>query len=433
MLLSLFNGSISASACSTSTIQYPTLYGAEFLSLEATPVTNYSATISPGSYTVYGSANVTDISFCNVSLSYTHPGQDDTVNVQVWLPTENWNGRMQGIGGGGWAAGLIPLSFSDMAGGVSEGYATVSTDAGLATHDNTSAASSWALLSPGEVNLYLLQNLETVSLSDAAIIGKSIVKSFYGKSPEYSYWTGCSQGGRQGFALAQRYPDAYDGIVASAPAINWNELIVGDYNPAFVMNQLGEFPYPCELNAFTAAAIAECDSYDGVIDGVITDPEKCNFDPQTLVGATINCTDTGRSLKISSAAAALAKATWDGPKTTDNSSTLWFGLNKDAVFAGVASTTCTANGTCEAAPFSVAVDWIKYFILKDASADLRTLTHEEYQGIFHDSLQQYSSIETADPNLSEFRDRGGKILTFHGLVHLTPTYILFVFANHKPG
>lgn len=281
------------------------LYGAEFLSLEANLVTNYSQYVHVGYYSNHGAVNVTDANFCNVTLSYTHPGENDTVNIQVWLPTDTWNGRLQAVGGGGWQAGLYLPSLMGMAAAIGEGYSAISTDAGLGS---AVTPTSWGLLSPGNVNLYLLQDLASVSLNDAAVIGKSISNSFYGQPPKYSYFTGCSQGGRQSLTLAQRYPDAFDGIAASSPAINWNEFFMEDLWPLFVMDTLGEYPPSCEVDAITSAAVQACDGNDGVIDGIISDPNTCNFDPMSMVGTTINCTNFGVDRQVSLAAATIVQA-----------------------------------------------------------------------------------------------------------------------------
>jgi pimeloyl-ACP methyl ester carboxylesterase len=123
-----------------------------------------------------------------------------------------------------------------MVGAVADGYATITTDAGLGTSDDPR---DWALLSPGNVNPFNLQNLGSRSLGDEAVLGKAIIKSFYGKGPNYSYWNGCSQGGRQGLMLAQRYPDAYDGIAVGAPALYWTKLFATIQWPQQYMNQLG--------------------------------------------------------------------------------------------------------------------------------------------------------------------------------------------------
>lgn len=302
---SLFNTSVPTSACSAASIPYPDLYGAEFLSLEAKLITNLSTYIHEGYYTNHGAVNVINANFCNITVAYTHPGQNDTINVQVWLPQDTWNGRMQHIGGAGFQAGLHYAGLQGMTAAVGEGYATLGTDAGLGSQVTPA---NWALLSPGNVNLYLLQDLISVSLNDASVIGKSIVNSYYGQPPAYSYFSGCSQGGRQGLMLAQRYPDAYNGIAASAPAINWNELLMGDYFPSLLMNELGQYPAPCEFNAITAAIISACDGNDGIIDGIITDPDACDFDIQSLVGTSINCTDTKSVTSISSIAAVVAQA-----------------------------------------------------------------------------------------------------------------------------
>jgi feruloyl esterase len=304
MIPSLFNGSVPASACSAASIPYPTLFGAKFLSLEANHISNFSQSVPIGFYVNHGAVEVVDTSFCNVTVSYTHPGQNDSVNVQVWLPSDTWNGRLQAIGGSGWQAGLHYAGLMGMKAAVGEGYATVGTDAGLGSQ---TSPVDWALLSEGNVNQYLLQNLGSTSLNDASVIAKDIINSFYGQQPRYSYFNGCSQGGRQGLMLAQQFPDAYDGIAASAPAINWNQLFVEDIWALFLMDTLGEYPPSCEIDAITDAALAACDGKDGVVDGVITDPENCDFDAMSLVGTVINCTNFGVERPISSAAATVVQ------------------------------------------------------------------------------------------------------------------------------
>ncbi|RDW75520.1 carboxylic ester hydrolase-10 [Coleophoma cylindrospora] len=419
---SLFNSSVPASACSAASIPYPNLFGAEFLSLEATLISNLSSNIHIGFYTNHGAVDVKNVNYCNVTVTYTHPGQDDKINVQVWLPQDTWNGRMQHIGGSGWQAGLHYAGLQGMTAAVGEGYATLGTDAGLGSE---ATPVNWGLLSPGNPNLYLLQDLVSTSLNDAAIIGKAVVNSYYGQPPRYSYYSGCSQGGRQGMMLAQKYPDAYDGIAASAPAINWNEFLYSDFFPTLVMNELKEFPAPCELDAITAAAIAACDGIDGVTDGVITNSSLCAFDPRSVVGAPLNCTDSTSITKISSAAAIVAEAAWTGGQKVDNTS-LWFGMGKDTPLtasvatggSSVAATTCASNGTCSSAGFEIASDWIKLFSLRNASADLSTMTREEYLQLWSDSLQQYGNVETNNPDLSRFRDRGGKLVSYHGLADI---------------
>ncbi|KAJ0326156.1 hypothetical protein Brms1b_000379 [Colletotrichum noveboracense] len=251
-----------------------------------------------------------NVNFCNVTVTYTHPGQNDTINVQVWLPSDTWNGRLQHIGGSGWQAGLHQAGLMAMMASVGEGYATVGTDGGLGS-DVTPV--NWGLLSEGNVNLYLLQDLASTTLNDAAVIAKSVIGSFYKTRPKYSYYTGCSQGGRQGFQLAQRYPDAYDGIAASAPAINWNQFVMQGMWGVFVMDQLGEYPPACEINAITSAALKACDGADGIEDGVVSDTDNCDFDPATVVGSTVNCTELGSERKVSAAAAEIVRRVLSGP------------------------------------------------------------------------------------------------------------------------
>ncbi|KAK6075036.1 tannase and feruloyl esterase [Seiridium cupressi] len=257
------------SACSPATFS-PSVFGAEIISLGATLVTNYSAIVD-GLYR-FGMPPVELINatFCNVTVTYTHPGQNDNIMVEAWLPTaDNWNERFLAVGGAGWGSGRSDLAWLDMAGAVADGYATITTDAGLVS---TTDPSGWALPSPGNVNLYALQNFASVSLDD-----------------------------------------------------EW---------PQQFMNMLGEHPYSCEFEAITNAAIAASDLLDGVTDGVISEVDLClaTSDPFQLVGTTINCTEKSEGVaQVSSAAALVTNATWHGVLTTDGKH-WWNGLNPGANF-----------------------------------------------------------------------------------------------------
>lgn len=264
-----------------------------------------------------------------------------------------------------------------------------------------------------------------------ALISKDIIRSFYDKPPVYSYWNGCSQGGRQGLMLAQRYPDAYDGIAAGAPALDFPKLGASIYWPQQQMNMMGEYPRMCEMDAITQAAITTCDGLDGVIDGIISDEKACLsvFDPLQLVGTSINCSETSTYLEIGPAAAVVVREAWRGLTTAAGDRT-WPGLNPGADLtglrsyqAGIAATNCTGE-TCVAQPNTLGSQWLQLFVAKDPDFEVGNLTHQEFDSLVQAGIQEYQYLlGTNDANLSKFRDAGGKMLTFHGLVshHLSPT------------
>ncbi len=159
---------MSALACAPATFTNVSLFGAELLSLQASLVTNHSRSVPEADRFTQPSLEVQNATFCNITVTYTHPGQSDTVVVEAWLPIlEKWNSRLQAVGGGGWVAGRNDPSYSAMSGAIGDGYATITTDAGLG---NAQDAYSWGLLSPGNVNMYALQNLASVSLEDGVSV-----------------------------------------------------------------------------------------------------------------------------------------------------------------------------------------------------------------------------------------------------------------------
>jgi hypothetical protein len=314
-----------------------------------------------------------------------------------------------------------------MSGALGEGYVASTTDAGLGL---SYVPDPWALNSPGNVDMYALQNLAAVSLNDQSLIAKDVINSFYGQPAKYSYWSGCSQGGRQGFMLAQRYPEAYDGIAAAAPAFNWNQFIPAAAWAQVMMSIMRQFPTKCELDSLTEAAVASCDALDGVTDGLISDVDKCSFNPFTMIGSVRNCTSTGKSVTITEAAAVIANATWEGPRGP-NGEFLWYGVDYQSRLTGspnptgttsdlgYAATTCNTNGTCTGAPTGLGEGWLQLFVKKDPQWNYTLINSvEEYTRLFKSAMQQYDSIiGSADPDLSNYRKAGGKIITYHGLVN----------------
>ena len=153
-----------ASRCVASTFATPTLFGAEFLSIEANVVPNYSFDVPRGWTYSQPALNVQNVTFCNVTVTYTHTGQNDTLHAEAWLPSENnYNGRLQSLGGSGWTPGRYILTYAGMINAVANGYASVTTDAGI---PETASPAEWLLTTPGNINTNALQNFGQVSLDD---------------------------------------------------------------------------------------------------------------------------------------------------------------------------------------------------------------------------------------------------------------------------
>ena len=408
-----------AASCTAKSIKRPELFGVEILDITANEKRGYE------DYGFFGTnpplpVEKKPIDFCNVTVTYTHPGLNDTIHVYVWLPLETWNGNFIGQGGGGYMAGDLDGLTSPTA----MNYASASTDAGHSIFGDpmeTGLTSwRWSLTSPGNVNLILLQNFAYRALDEMPPIAKSVIKSFYGKEAKYSYWNGCSTGGRQGLVMAQRSPAHFDGILSVAPAINWVTFLVTEMWGHIIMNKLNYYPPACELNAITQAAIKACDELDGVKDGLITAPGLCKFEAQTVVDQKFDC--EGDQRKITKEAAQIAQAMWDG--LIKDGKPIWYGLTHetslpglDPIFGGLASTACDEqNKKCSSKPFPISADWIKQFLVKEPSFEPTKMTEDEFFQMLRTSyLQYFSIIDSAEPDLRAFKDAGGKMIVWHGL------------------
>lgn len=425
----------SSTPCQPGHFTFPTITGATLLDIAAQPIQNYSKyALLPGS-DVGGKYT---IDACNVTVTYGHVGWNDTINVSVWLPAHGWNSRLLGIGGGGYS-GTFGSIYQTAA--VGQDFVAIGTDAGhVAGLETSSDPSSWALSATGNPNYFLIEDFGSRSLGELSIIGKHITEEYYGQKPHASYFTGCSGGGRQAFALAQRYPNAFDGLLASSPAIYLGTAIASAYFAAQEMNVNKYYPSPCEVKAFTSAAIEACDKLDGVEDGIISDPSYCKFSAYDVVGQSYTC--NGTEYDFTNEGARIIEAAWTGPKESDG---LRYPYNKDAdLTLAIITTACdslmknctrvpstsvasgglSGSGGSTSASSDLLGVWFQNFLTKDLDFDIKSMTLEDYYAFLHQSSQEWTTmLGAADPNLDSFQAAGGKFISWHGMADtvLTPS------------
>jgi feruloyl esterase len=334
---------------------------------------------------------------CRVTAVATHPPAADKVRIWVAIPTSNWNGRFLGTGGGGLVGGSEAGAIQPVA----LGFAAGATDGG---HEDGSGA--FALDAKGRLNWESIRNFAHVGIHEMTVTGKALTQAMYGAAPRYSYFNGCSTGGRQGLMEAQRYPQDYDGILSAAPAINWNRFHMQHLWGPVIMNAAGN-PIPaCKLAAATEAAIAACDSIDGIKDGVVEDPKRCTYDPKPLIG-----TSAGDCGAFTEADVTVIRRLWEGPRRGDGTF-LWYGLPRGADLNAL----WTSRGTpLRPQPFPLMLDWFRFFLTQDPQFDAGTVTPAAFERLWDQSVEQYAAvIATDNPNLTAFRDRAGKAIVWHG-------------------
>ncbi|MFJ6673868.1 tannase/feruloyl esterase family alpha/beta hydrolase [Actinosynnema sp. NPDC091369] len=393
---------VGETTCAPVTVPAPA--GARIESVRAEHRTGGTITFPPTPFSQ--PAPITDVPpYCEVTVTLTHDGNDH-VAVAVALPGTGWTGRLQAVGGSAYTAGDFGAPLVQA---VKDGYVGVTTDAGVPL---TFLDTGWALTADGRIDRTPVTNFATRSVHESAVVGKDVVRAFYGRPVTRSYWNGCSTGGRQGYAEAQDHPRDFDGILADAPAIDWARFAVATLWPQTVMHNDRHFPTDCVLGAFRQAAVEVCDARDGVTDGVVDRPDECDYDPSALVGATVLC--EGRQVTVTAQDADVARKIWAGP-TDAGGARLWPGLPKGADFTGLAATRVDEHGVPFAPGFPVATAWVRTFLAKQPAFDTSTITYERFTELFQQSVREYDRvIGTSDADLGGFRRAGGKLVTVVG-------------------
>ena len=330
------------------------------------------------------------------------PTQDSHINFEVWMPVEIWSGRYYQLGTGGFAGDIAPFS-PQLVAFINKGSAVAITDTG---HEGEAGDASWALNQPEKIIDYGYRSQRETT--DKA---KRIISAFYGREPDYSYFSGCSNGGRDAIIQAHRYPEEWDGMLIGAPANNWIRVATSwawSYH-AFNGNSRSSIPLS-KLSAVQSAALASCSAEANVVEGIAADPRFCRLDTTDLI---CKGGETDRCLTVAQAEA--LKKIYEGPRNPRTGKQLYPGVESTFENQGRwANTFISAEGGVR----GTAYELFSNIVFDDPDWDVHSLDYDKHidfassKDIAGERLSDALSI--VSPDFKKMREKNSKIIMYHG-------------------
>ena len=314
------------------------------------------------------------------------------IRFEVWLP-DDYNGRFQAVGGGGLAGSI---SYGAMLTAVDDGFASASTDTGHRAND------SYWLGDPQRREDYGYR-----AIHEMTVKAKAIIDAYYGSEPEYSYFNGCSTGGRQGLMEAQRYPNDYDGIVSGAPVNTFTSLHVGQLWTAHAtLKDPAATLTPEDLALVSEAVLAQCDANDGAEDGFLTNPPACDFNPRDLV-----CGGRSGGSCLAEPKVEALEMIYGGAVNPRTGVEIYPGLEpgSEAGGQGDPGWRLIMNGRT---PFAIDISLIGGMAFENDDWDWRTFDFDRDIALLDAKLAHV--LNAVDPDLRDFKSQGGKLIIYHG-------------------
>lgn len=314
-------------------------------------------------------------------------------NFGLYLPTE-WNSRIIASGNGGFGGGI---NWPDMGTNSLYGFASLSTDTG---HVSNTSDASWAL-----------NNEETKkdwgyrALHGSVALAKQLTEAYYASGINYSYYSGCSTGGRMGLRGLQLFPEDFDGVLAGAPAWWSSHLQPWSFNTGFQnlpVNSSRHIPSTL-FTVIEAEVVKQCDAQDGVVDGIISSPQSCLFNPEALL-----CTPSSNTSACLNPDQVTTLNKYYSPWLTINQTMIFppFSLGSEAQWTPLIGQTDTTH-----TPRAADISWIQNILLNDPDWDWRTFNYSIVE--LGDAINP-GNATAADFDLTPFESRGGKLLHYHG-------------------
>jgi feruloyl esterase len=330
------------------------------------------------------------------------------IRFTVWLP-DQWNQRFFMGGGGGFVGSVQNQAMATL----NRGYATAGTDAG---HQAPGVQAGWALH-----DLDRQVNYGHLAVHRTAETAKAIIRAYYGSEPRYSYFAGCSNGGRQALMEAQRYPDDFDGLVSGAPALDFTNIAA-----AFIRNIKAAFPNPATLDPplvgaaalqlLEARVLEACDARDGVKDGVMDDPRDCDFKVASIKAcpndvAAADCLTRAQRAVIETVYAPTSNREGRiypgqpfGGEGEGGGWGAWITGPNPSLLSG-------SSGRMPSLQYGFGTEFFKYFVFGDSTWDY---TRYDLSTWARDTRQARSVLNADNPDLSALKTRGGKLILWHG-------------------
>jgi feruloyl esterase len=363
------------------------------LTFEGNTTITASTTVSTGALVTRTDQSLTGLpAFCRV-IGVSRPTSDSDIRFEVWLPADSWNGKFVSSGEGGFA-GRLNYTRLGLDGGLDEwlrrGYATASTDTGHRSTDD-----NWAVGHPERVIDYAYRSKHLVTVA-----AKGLIAAYYGRPATHAYFNSCSNGGRQGLMEVQRYPRDYDGVVVGAPWNYQSRSNAGFVWDAQTLSASGAAIASSKLPAIQAAAVAACDATDGLVDGLIEQPDKCSFAPEVLQCTTADSDDCLTEAQIAS----LGRL-YSGPENPRTGA---------AIFPGwaVGSERGWARWVDAEGVTNLGHSYFSNLVFEDPNWDYRTFDFEKDLTFAESKVG--SLADAIDTDLSAAKRQGVKIIQYHG-------------------
>ena len=334
--------------------------------------------------------------FCRVQ-GILRPTKDSSIRFEVWMPISGWNGRFEQIGNGGFAGKFF---YRFMTPELPRGFAIAATDDG---HIDGSDQ-SWAIGHPEKVIDFGYRAVHTTSES-----AKTIVAAFYGQAPVYSYFNGCSDGGREALMEAQRFPQDFNGIIAGAPANFWTHLMVGVvWTEQALLNKPADYIPASKLPAIQAAALAACDGLDGVKDGLVEDPRICHFNPTVLL-----CKGADNPNCLTAAQVETARKIYSGPRNPRTGKQIFPGYAPGAE-AAITDWPQDIIGSWPNGGWDFLLVSMFYsdMVFEKPAWNFRTFNFDSDVALTDAKIS--SILNATNPDLRQFKSHGGKLIQYHG-------------------